>query len=92
MICLFLTIGIQSLITFEAGKGGNRTRTVLGFTRATDCTRRSQTRSCLVSKNGGVGQQTRGITNKDGVIIVDHGSRRKESNLMLSKLISKIIL
>lgn len=27
------------------------------------------------------------VGDKDGVIIVDHGSRRKESNLMLSKLL-----
>ena len=28
-----------------------------------------------------------GIGQKDGVIIVDHGSRRKESNLLLSNLL-----
>lgn len=31
-----------------------------------------------------------GVGDKDGVIIVDHGSRRRESNLMLSKLQSFI--
>lgn len=44
------------------------------------------TKGCLAAGNGGLGQQTNGVGDKDGVIIVDHGSRRKESNLMLSKL------
>jgi hypothetical protein len=30
-------------------------------------------------------QNSSGVSSDDGVIIVDHGSRRKESNLMLSK-------
>lgn len=42
-----------------------------------------QTRFCLGNGNGGV--RSDGIGKRDGVIIVDHGSRRKESNLMLSK-------
>lgn len=36
-------------------------------------------------RSDGVGRINVGVGNKDGVIIVDHGSRRQESNLMLSK-------
>lgn len=43
-------------------------------------------RLCLLERNGGVTLNPHGIGDRDGVIIVDHGSRRKESNLMLSKL------
>ncbi|XP_017238362.1 sirohydrochlorin ferrochelatase, chloroplastic isoform X1 [Daucus carota subsp. sativus] len=45
------------------------------------------TRLCFASSNGGFRQETSGIGSKDGVIIVDHGSRRKESNLMLNEFV-----
>ena len=41
---------------------------------------------CLGTGNGGFRQIPHGVGDKDGIIIVDHGSRRKESNLMLSKI------
>lgn len=40
----------------------------------------------MATANGGVRVELNGIGDGDGVIIVDHGSRRQESNLMLSKL------
>ena len=43
-------------------------------------------RLCLRTGNGGFRESSNGIRDKDGIVIVDHGSRRKESNLMLSKL------
>lgn len=45
------------------------------------------TRLCLATSNGGSRQETHGVGSRDGVIIVDHGSRRKESNIMPSKLL-----
>lgn len=41
--------------------------------------------SCLKAENGGFGLEPFRIGEKDGLIIVDHGSRRRESNLMLSE-------
>ncbi|XP_028111065.1 sirohydrochlorin ferrochelatase, chloroplastic-like [Camellia sinensis] len=45
--------------------------------------RYSSTGLCLATRNGGIRQQLHGIGDKDSVVIVDHGSRIKESNLML---------
>lgn len=44
-------------------------------------------RLCVASyaNGGGFRKPVNGVVEGDGVIIVDHGSRRKESNLMLSK-------
>ncbi|CAL1394333.1 unnamed protein product [Linum trigynum] len=43
-------------------------------------------RMSLVTSSGGTGKKNpHGIGKNDGVIIVDHGSRRKESNLMLNE-------
>ncbi|KAG5533188.1 hypothetical protein RHGRI_027412 [Rhododendron griersonianum] len=49
---------------------------------------RSSSTTCLPTRNGGFSQQSHGIGNRDGVIIVDHGSRRKESNLMLDEFVA----
>ncbi|CAN1853316.1 Sirohydrochlorin ferrochelatase, chloroplastic [Linum perenne] len=46
------------------------------------------TRMSLSSSNGGLGNTLQGIGENDGVIIVDHGSRRKESNLMLNEFVT----
>lgn len=46
----------------------------------------SSTRLRMSNGDGGIGGKPHGVGKRDGVIIVDHGSRRKESNLMLSKL------
>ncbi|GLU02095.1 hypothetical protein SLE2022_193640 [Rubroshorea leprosula] len=45
-------------------------------------------RSTLNVENGGFRQYPHGVGEKDGVIIVDHGSRRKESNLMLNEFVN----
>ncbi|KAF7131621.1 hypothetical protein RHSIM_Rhsim09G0149800 [Rhododendron simsii] len=49
---------------------------------------RSSSTTCLATRNGGFNQQSHGIGNRDGVIIVDHGSRRKESNLVLDEFVA----
>lgn len=43
--------------------------------------------SMSINKGQGLGREVNGsvLGEKDAVIIVDHGSRRKESNLMLSR-------
>ncbi|CAN6574990.1 unnamed protein product [Malus baccata var. baccata] len=45
-------------------------------------------RLCMGSADGGFGRNPHGVGDGDGVIIVDHGSRRKESNLMLNEFVS----
>ncbi|KAM5581757.1 sirohydrochlorin ferrochelatase, chloroplastic [Rosa sericea] len=49
----------------------------------------SRTRNLSIGTgNGGLGQTNpHGVGDRDGVIIVDHGSRRKESNLMLNEFV-----
>ncbi|KAF7151385.1 hypothetical protein RHSIM_Rhsim02G0095200 [Rhododendron simsii] len=49
---------------------------------------RSSSTTCMATMNGGFNQQSHGIGNRDGVIIVDHGSRRKESNLVLDEFVA----
>ncbi|KAK6129337.1 hypothetical protein DH2020_036910 [Rehmannia glutinosa] len=45
-------------------------------------------RLCVASANGGGFRKAlKGVGEGDGVIIVDHGSRRKESNLMLNEFV-----
>lgn len=90
MISLFWNNGNQSRhISIKVRKGGNSSQTGLGFARLRDRNRNPrhlQAMSCWPNGNGGVTKEAHAITNRDGVIIVDHGSRRKESNLMLSKV------
>lgn len=45
--------------------------------------RKLPTKLCMATANGEFRKETHGVGSRDGVIIVDHGSRRKESNLML---------
>ncbi|KAL4379087.1 hypothetical protein GQ457_02G011960 [Hibiscus cannabinus] len=45
-------------------------------------------KSSLSFGNGGFEQFPNGVGQKDGIIIVDHGSRRKESNLMLNEFVA----
>nr|GME11384.1 sirohydrochlorin ferrochelatase, chloroplastic-like isoform X1 [Ipomoea batatas] len=45
-------------------------------------------RLCLAITNGGFRGERNCIKAGDGVIIVDHGSRRKESNLMLNEFVA----
>lgn len=42
----------------------------------------------ISTENGGFAKQIHGIGDRDGVIIVDHGSRRKESNLKLEEFVA----
>ncbi|KAF5739608.1 hypothetical protein HS088_TW12G00817 [Tripterygium wilfordii] len=46
------------------------------------------TRSLSITGNGGVTKSLRGVGSRDGVIIVDHGSRRRESNLLLNEFVA----
>ncbi|KAJ4831501.1 hypothetical protein Tsubulata_004733 [Turnera subulata] len=49
----------------------------------------SSSRLRMSTGNGGVGMNPPGgVGEKDGVIIVDHGSRRRESNLMLNEFVN----
>ncbi|KAI3713230.1 hypothetical protein L1987_71804 [Smallanthus sonchifolius] len=67
---------------------------MLGFAHLRDSNRKPrglQLTSCLTNGNGGVRQLTHGISNTDGLIIVDHGSRRKESNLMLNEFVAMFV-
>ena len=48
-------------------------------------------RLCLSNGNGEIRRIPHVLGDRDGVIIVDHGSRRKESNLMLSWVSSKLV-
>ncbi|XP_057983865.1 sirohydrochlorin ferrochelatase, chloroplastic [Malania oleifera] len=46
------------------------------------------TKMCADTKNDGFRVAPDGVGNGDGVIIVDHGSRRMESNLMLNEFVA----
>ncbi|XP_017639930.1 sirohydrochlorin ferrochelatase, chloroplastic [Gossypium arboreum] len=58
------------------------------FQRAPSRIRSFSAKSSLGFENGGFKQVPNGVGEKDGVIIVDHGSRRKESNLMLNEFVA----
>nr|GEV57823.1 sirohydrochlorin ferrochelatase, chloroplastic [Tanacetum cinerariifolium] len=88
---LFLNYGNHSRISIKAERGRYPCQTSLGFARLSDCTRRLEARFCLANGNGGAEHEAHGITNRDGVIIVDHGSRRKESNLMLNEFVAMFV-
>ncbi|XVF62615.1 hypothetical protein PTKIN_Ptkin09bG0022400 [Pterospermum kingtungense] len=47
-------------------------------------------RLSLSFEDGGFKQFPNGVGEKDGVIIVDHGSRRRESNLMLNEFVTML--
>ncbi|KDP45322.1 hypothetical protein JCGZ_09571 [Jatropha curcas] len=51
-------------------------------------TKYSSTRLCLRTGNGEITKNAHGVRERDGLIIVDHGSRRKESNLMLNEFVA----
>ncbi|KAJ9135340.1 hypothetical protein P3X46_032534 [Hevea brasiliensis] len=51
-------------------------------------TKHSSKSLCLRTGNGAITKKAHGIGEEDGVIIVDHGSRRKESNLMLNEFVA----
>ncbi|XP_077253568.1 uncharacterized protein LOC143892674 isoform X2 [Tasmannia lanceolata] len=46
------------------------------------------TKSCLSIRNEGFRRERHSVGDGDGVVIVDHGSRRKESNLMLNEFVA----
>ncbi|KAJ4961809.1 hypothetical protein NE237_021719 [Protea cynaroides] len=43
---------------------------------------------CLTANSDGFRREMHGLGDRDGVIIVDHGSRRQESNLMLNEFVA----
>ncbi|KAF5755151.1 putative cobalamin (vitamin B12) biosynthesis CbiX [Helianthus annuus] len=89
---LFLNHGNQSLISTKAGNRGNPSRNMLGFARLHNSNRGLRSTCCLTNGNGGARQlNNHGITGTDGLIIVDHGSRRKESNLMLNEFVTMFV-
>ncbi|KAL5572765.1 hypothetical protein UlMin_022362 [Ulmus minor] len=45
-------------------------------------------RLCSRYGNGGFRENQHGVGDRDAIIIVDHGSRRKESNLMLNEFVT----
>ncbi|XP_059450416.1 sirohydrochlorin ferrochelatase, chloroplastic isoform X2 [Corylus avellana] len=45
-------------------------------------------RVCFSDGRAGIRRNPHGVGERDGVIIVDHGSRRKESNLMLNEFVA----
>ncbi|KAE8710025.1 hypothetical protein F3Y22_tig00110328pilonHSYRG01131 [Hibiscus syriacus] len=58
------------------------------FQRVPSRIRKFSAKSSLSVENGGFKQFSDGVCEKDGVIIVDHCSRRKESNLMLNEFVA----
>ncbi|XP_021299186.1 sirohydrochlorin ferrochelatase, chloroplastic isoform X2 [Herrania umbratica] len=58
------------------------------FQRVPPKSRNFSARSSVSFENGGYKQFPNGVGEKDGVIIVDHGSRRRESNLMLNEFVA----
>ncbi|KAK1438823.1 hypothetical protein QVD17_04634 [Tagetes erecta] len=79
------TKSLYGFLSIEAGKGGNPRLNMLGFGRLRDSNRGLQ---CLTNVNGGLDH---GIRKTDGLIIVDHGSRRKQSNLMLNEFVAMFV-
>ncbi|XP_076885145.1 sirohydrochlorin ferrochelatase, chloroplastic-like [Bidens hawaiensis] len=87
---LFLNHGIQSPISIEPVKTRNPK---LGYVKLHNPTRNSRglkSTHCLTNGNSG-GVKHGGVMNTDGLIIVDHGSRRKESNLMLNEFVAMFV-
>ncbi|KAA8548133.1 hypothetical protein F0562_004606 [Nyssa sinensis] len=79
----------QRLAVIESGK--NPRQTLSGFVKLHKYPTKSrylQTRLCLATGNGGYSKKPHHVGERDGVIIVDHGSRRKESNLMLNEFVA----
>ncbi|KAG9449918.1 hypothetical protein H6P81_009883 [Aristolochia fimbriata] len=58
------------------------------FPRNCSKRRNSSRISCLSIRNEENGRERNLVGERDGVIIVDHGSRRKESNLMLNEFVA----
>ncbi|XP_062106910.1 sirohydrochlorin ferrochelatase, chloroplastic isoform X2 [Humulus lupulus] len=64
--------------------GKNNSGWVLNFPKSHKLSRTL----CLGIGKVGLSQISNGVGDKDGIIIVDHGSRRKESNLMLNEFVT----
>ncbi|KAM0058121.1 putative sirohydrochlorin cobaltochelatase CbiX [Helianthus debilis subsp. tardiflorus] len=89
---LFLNHGNQTLASIKAGNKGNPSRNMLGFVQLHNSNRGLRSTCCLTNGNGGARQlNNHGVTSRDGLIIVDHRSRRKESNLMLNELMTMFV-
>ncbi|XP_024928542.1 sirohydrochlorin ferrochelatase, chloroplastic isoform X2 [Ziziphus jujuba] len=66
-------------------------RSLLNFSKFTgepSSGRSLSRRLSLRNGNGGFTLEPHGVGDRDGIIIVDHGSRRKESNLMLNEFVA----
>ncbi|KAI7724887.1 hypothetical protein M8C21_025813 [Ambrosia artemisiifolia] len=92
----FLNHGNQTLVSTKAIKGANPRNNInmLGFARLHYSNRNHRglrSTCCLTNGNGGATQLNHGIRSTDGLIIVDHGSRRKESNLMLNEFVAMFV-
>ncbi|KAG5081909.1 hypothetical protein JHK84_051947 [Glycine max] len=76
--------------SFSASFGTNPSWVPLKSSNSLCCSSKPRNLSrflCLSTQNGGGFRENSGEVGRgDAAIIVDHGSRRKESNLMLSKL------
>ncbi|XP_031384445.1 sirohydrochlorin ferrochelatase, chloroplastic-like isoform X2 [Punica granatum] len=89
------SLPISSPITAKRSSSGEvlelkqQGRSLLNFLRRPARTGHISVASCSMSENGGHGRNSPVmIGEKDGLIIVDHGSRRQESNLMLNDFVA----
>ncbi|KAK2968370.1 hypothetical protein RJ640_027982 [Escallonia rubra] len=86
--CIPTQFNVKSLALRESGRTPGWT--FPGFIKLPECLTKSRNlpTRCLATSDGGFRRETHGVGSRDGVIIVDHGSRRKESNLMLNEFVS----
>ncbi|XP_073142970.1 sirohydrochlorin ferrochelatase, chloroplastic isoform X4 [Henckelia pumila] len=80
----------SSSLVFPSEIGRGPIRAIPGFVKLRlDPLKTEKLRSglCLATANGGFRKALNGVAEGDGVIIVDHGSRRDESNLMLNEFV-----
>lgn len=87
-VCIVLKIEQSPDVRLNRRKSGWPSAEFLKVPKDSRRNRYGQAGLCLATGNGGgVNQGLYGVGDGDGVIIVDHGSRRMESNLMLSEFI-----
>ncbi|KAE8021507.1 hypothetical protein FH972_007391 [Carpinus fangiana] len=91
-----LSIPTQFTFTSKRSSASEATRTHFTWTRPKflelpRCPSKSiylSRRVCFSDGRAGIRRNPHGVGERDGVIIVDHGSRRKESNLMLNEFVA----
>lgn len=85
--CQYISVGSPD-VRLNRRKSGRPSTEFLKLPKDSYRSRNGQAGLCLATANvGGVNQGLYGVGDGDGVIIVDHGSRRKESNLMLNQFV-----